>query len=151
DDLAEPALEERLDEALEARQHPRMMEPDPEPERVEDRLIEGGVAEPRALSERLVDGRVDLALLLARQQAAAVAEHVLQRALAPDPAEDEVDGGQPAASLERLDEHLGRDDPARVPPASIVLTARLVPHHPRPAAAHPLVGMNLSREVGDGV
>src|SRR3989441_13370230 len=59
DDLAEPTLEGELDEPLDARQDPGVMEVDAEPERLEHRLVQRGLGDGRALLDELVDRALD--------------------------------------------------------------------------------------------
>ena len=150
-DLAEAALEERLDEALEAGQDPRVVERHADPESLEDRLREPGLAEGGAVPERLTDRAVHLVLLGLREEAPAVGEHVVHRALAAGAAEDEVDRREPASRLERLDEHRRVHDAARVPAAAVVRAARLVADDPRATTAHVVEVVDLPGEVGDRV
>ena len=151
DRLAEPALEEHFDQPLDARQDSGVMEPDTEPQRLEHALIQHRLGDRRALADQVPDRRVDLALLGRSEQALALGQHVLHGALAPDPAEDEVDRRQPAARLERLDQHGRMDDAPRVPAAAVVGAARLVADHTRAAAADSIHLVDLAGEVGDHV
>src|SRR5262245_51955157 len=128
DHLAEPALEERLDEPLQAGQDAGVVQTHAQGEPLEDALIQRGFADRRRLPERLVNGEVDLTALRAGEQGPSLREHVIQGALAAGAAEDEVDRGQPAARFQALDEHDRRDDAPRVPAAARVGTARLVAH-----------------------
>src|SRR5262245_34066672 len=136
DDLAEAALEEPLDEPLEARQDARVVETDAEPQRSKHRLVQLGVADRGALLPRLADGAVDGPLLLGREQRPALGQDVLERALAADPAEDEVDRGEPPASFHGLDQHHGIDDAPRVPAAALVGAVTLVADDARAAGPH---------------
>ena len=147
DHLAQPALEERLDQPLQARQDAGVVQPHAEAQPLEDALVERRLADGRRLPQRLVNGHVDLAALLAREQGPALGEHVVQRALAAGAAEDEVDGGQPSARLQRLDEDDGRDHAPRVPAAARVGPARLVAHQAGAPVAHPRHVVDLAGEV----
>src|SRR5439155_681367 len=150
-DAAEPALEEGLDQALEAGEDARVMRGHPDAQPLEDGLAQRRLADRRVLGHRLADDRVHLAALLARDQRAPVGQHVLHGALTAGAAEDEVDGGQPAARVERLDEHGGIDDAARVPAPAVVLAARLVADDARAARADLRDVVDVTREVGHRV
>src|SRR5256885_1526540 len=63
DHSTDAALEELLDEPLEARQDPGVVETDAEPERLEDRLVQGGLGDGRALLDERVDRVVHVVLL----------------------------------------------------------------------------------------
>ena len=151
DDLAEPALEEQLDEPLEARQDPGVVEPDTEAQRLEHTLVERGLGDGRALAEHLADRRVHFPLLRGSEQALPFGEDVLHCPLASDPAEDEVDGRQPSPRGERIDQDRRMNHASRVPPAPGVRTARLVADHPCTPGADPCELVDLASQVRDDV
>ena len=151
DRLAEPALEEHFDQPLDARQDSGVMEPDTEPQRLEHALIQHRLGDRRALADQVPDRRVDLALLGRSEQALALGQHVLHGALAPDPAEDEVDRRQPAARLERLEQDRRMHDAPRVPASAVVRTARLVADDARAPAPDAIDLVDLAGQVGDHV
>src|SRR5437773_283042 len=151
DNTAEPALEERLDQALETGEDARVVRGHSDAQPLEDGLAQRRLADRRALGHRLADDRVHLAALLARDQRAPVGQHVLHGALAAGAAEDEVGGRQPAARVEGLDEHGGIDHTARVPAPAVVLTARLVADDVRAALADFADVVDVAGEVGDRV
>ena len=80
-----------------------------------------------------------------------LAQHVFHRPLAPGPAEDEVDRRQPAALVQRLDQHGGIDHAPRVPARGIVRPARLVAHHAGAPATHVVHLVDLAGQIGDRV
>ncbi len=121
--LAEPTLEEVLDEALDARQDPRVVQAHPHPEPLEDGLVEGGLRDGGGVPDGFANRLLDLRLLLPRQQGLAFGEHRLHGALAAGAAEDEVDRGKPATRLQRVQHHGGIDHAARVPAALVRIAA----------------------------
>jgi hypothetical protein len=152
DHLAQAPLEEQLDEALHGGQDARVVEPHPHAERLEDGLVERRLRDGRVIGDLLADRLVHLALLLAREQRLALGQDRLHGSLAARAAEDEVDGGQPAAALQLVEHHGGIHHPARVPaPAVVVAAVALLAEQTHLAVTDRVVGVDLAGEIGDQV
>src|SRR6058998_15907 len=151
DDSAEPAFEEQLYEPLEARQDPGMVEANAEPERLEHRLVQQRLGDRRAVVDELVDRVVHVGLLRGGEEALALGEDVVRRALAADAAEDEVDRGEPAARLEPVDQDARVHHPTRVPAAAVIGPTRLAADQTGAPGPHLGDLVDLPREVRDGV
>ena len=125
----EAPLEEHLGQALQARQDPRVVEPDTAPERLEDALVERRGGERRALLDGVRDRLAPPPGCEPVEERPAFLQDLVHRALAPGAAEDEVDRGQPSPALELL-EH-GRDGrhAARVEAPAPLVAAAVDPHH----------------------
>ena len=90
-------------------------------------------ASPIACSTSLPPGAV--------QERPPLAQHLFQGALAADPAEDEVDGGEPLPALQLLDHRGdGRDPPGVEAPSPVAVPAVLDPDQPGLARPHGVSG-----------
>src|SRR5439155_19367853 len=107
-------------------------------------LVPRGLPQRGRVRHRLADGRVDPASLVAGQEALALLEDVVQRSLASDAAEDEIDRWKPPPRRELVDQHRRVDHAAREPAAPLVGAARLVTHHANAPRANALVFMNVA-------
>ena len=146
--LAEPALEQELDQPLHARQHSRVVQSHAHAEGLEDGLVERRLRHGRRVAHRLADGLVHPLLLALGEERLALGQHRLHGPLAARAAEDEVDGGEPAAGFELVQHHGGVDHAPRVPPALVVVAALpLLPEEAHLAVAHRLVGVDLPRQI----
>jgi hypothetical protein len=150
-DLAETALEELLDEPLHAGKDSGVMESHPHAEGLEDGLVERRLRDGGAVADGLADDLLDLRLLFPRQERLALGEHRLHGSLAAGAAEDEIDGGQPPARVERVQHHGGIDHAARIPAALVHVAVVLGANQPDGPRTHALVTVDLPGEVRDEV
>ena len=148
DDPDQPALEEQLGQPLEAGQDPGVVNADPELHRPEDHLVHVGGPQHRVLLHRLADRLLDLVPPGAIEERPPLAQDVLQGALAADPAEDEVDGGEPLPALQLLDHRgHGRDTPRVEAPPPIAVPAVLDADQPGLAGPHGVERVNPGGQV----
>ena len=115
---------------------PAWWSPTPDPEGLEDGLVERGRRERRALVDRLGDGLLDLAAAVPVEKCAAFLEDLVHRALAPGPAEDEVDRRQPAARLQLLEHRRDRGHAPGVEAPPPLVAAALDPDELGAARPH---------------